>query len=83
MKFVLGMGIKDMNNFLKSLTRNHPFDKRSSVIDDYKNMKLFKGIKEIIISYIFLSSTGELKSIGLNIDDEKILKFTLIKIRFM
>ena len=69
-----GYRIKDIDNFLKSLTRNHPFDKRSSVIDDYKNMKLFKGIKEIIISYIFLSSTGELKSIGLNIDDEKIFK---------
>ena len=39
-----------IDNFIKSLTRKHPFDKRSSVIDDYKNMKLFKVIKEIIIS---------------------------------
>ena len=75
-----GYKFRDIDSLIKFLSRRRRILHRRSggdeIENDFKKMDLFKGLKEIILSYTFSSSEGKLISINVLIDNKKLLEIS-------
>ena len=73
-----GYKFKDIDKFIKVISHaNRSMTRRGhqqKTVSDFKNLELFKGIKEVVLSYNFLSLSGKIDSISLMIDDFKLIE---------